>query len=495
MLLRELLLPCKVGVAVTSFRKFEKMSLKHLITEVFEFSWRTSCVYLGVDDCVNERENIVNNYFSMILNRKDLATSTARSAVLDIIDAGLISIETKKIIERTVAFRDGRVYAQGEEVYSADGQGRLFVIGVGKSAIEAGVTLEMMLGDTIIGGVVIDVERPKHCLLTRIQCFEGSNPFPSDRNVAASKAIKEILEDLKEEDTVLFLVSSGWSTLLCLPDEHATCMEEHEIIRSLVRVGASLDEISIVRKHSSYLRGGYLAKEAYPARVISIIFSDVPGNDLGSVASGPTVEDKTTVEEATNILKKYNVLKTYGIDYRGLIETPKDKKYFERVTNILAVSNEVALKAMEEKATKLGYKATVCSTCLKGEARDVGVRLVQELHKASSKTVLLYGGEMTVTMKGYGKGGRNQELALSVLPDIGEGEVVASIATDGWDNTPFAGAIVDSSTLKRAEYLRLDVHSYLKNNNSYSFFEKVGDALETGRTRSNVADLVVALRE
>jgi glycerate 2-kinase len=430
----------------------------------------------------------------MILNSQELATTTERAAVLDIIDAGFSAIETRKVVRGIVSYVDGRVLVKGKEIYSADSAGRFFIVGVGKCSTEAAMALELMLEDVITGGIVVDVERPKYCTLSRIQCFEGSHPFPSERNVAVSKAIKELLTGLKKDDTVLFIISGGGSTLLCLPDEKATCVEERVILEALMREGAPIDEINIVRKHMSFVRGGYMAEYAYPARVVSLIFSDVPGNDMGSVASGPTVRDTTTVAEAATILEKYSVQATCSIDYCGLIETPKDSKFFEKVENILAVSNETALAAMEEKARILGYTPKICDSALKGEAREVGEYVIRELHHAPDKTVLLYGGETTVVIRGAGKGGRNQELVLSALSDIGEGEVIASVASDGWDNTDKAGAIVDIAVLRKAGEMGHDPSAYLRNNDSYNFFKKVGGAIETGRTRSNVSDLVVALR-
>jgi glycerate 2-kinase len=430
----------------------------------------------------------------MILNSKELATTIERAVALDIIDAGFSAIETRKVVRSIVSYTDGRVLVNGKEIYSADGAGRFFVVGVGKFSTEAAMALELMLESVITGGIVIDAERPKYCTLSRIQCFEGSYLFPTERNVAASKEIKELLTGLKVEDTVLFIISGGGSTLLCLPDEKATCMEERAVLDALMREGAPIDEINIVRKHMSFVRGGYLAEYAYPARAVSLIFSDVPKSDMGSVASGPTILDTTTVEEAAIILEKYSVQATCSIDYCGLIETPKDSKYFERVENILAVSNETALLAMMDKAQVLGYNSKICDSALKGEARDAGEHIMRELHHAPEKTVLLYGGETTVVLRGAGKGGRNQELVLSALSDIGPGEVIASVASDGWDNTDMAGSIADITVLHRAEEMGHDPNAYLRNNDSYNFFKKVGGAIETGKTRSNVSDLVVALR-
>ena len=273
------------------------------------------------------------------------------------------------------------------------------------------------------------------------------------------------------------------------------CREEASILGALTRVGATIQEINTVRKHLSFARGGYIAKHAYPARVVSLIFSDVPGDDIQFISSGPTVKDRTTIEDAESILSKYDVLNTCGIEKCGLIETPKEDKYFERVKNIIVVSNMVALRGMEAKARSLGLNPVLCTARLTGEAREAGKKIAGELHKVPSRTVLLYGGETTVTIRGRGHGGRNLELVTAALGEIQDNELIMAVASDGRDNGEFAGAICDKITKEEVRKRGIDWEEMLQDNNEYPLFEDIGHYLLTGDTGSNVADLFIALKE
>jgi glycerate-2-kinase len=244
----------------------------------------------------------------------------------------------------------------------------------------------------------------------------------------------------------------------------------------------------------SLARGGFLAKYVYPAKVIALIFSDVPSNKLEFIASGPTIKDTTTVDDAKNILKKYKVESQIGFNIDFLIETPKQDKYFKNVENILFLSNKEALKAMADYARSLKYRAKIKTDQLKGEAQQIGRQIAFDIKKEKNKTVLIYGGETTVKIIGKGKGGRNQELALSALRFIDNNELVIAFASDGKDNSLVAGAIADIFTKKKAKKLNLDIEKYLANNDSYSFFQKTGDFVKTGDTGSNVSDLIIALK-
>jgi glycerate-2-kinase len=257
-----------------------------------------------------------------------------------------------------------------------------------------------------------------------------------------------------------------------------------------MKSGATIHEINTVRKHVSEVQGGQLAEIAYPARVVSLIFSDVPGDDIGMVASGPTVLDKTTIEDARAILEKYNILKTCRLDGCNLKETPKDPKIFEHVTNILVVGNTIATEAMRSKADELGYHARVATTTLHGEASRVGPTFIEELENGEA---IIAAGETTVTVVGDGTGGRNQEVVLGALPFI-EDELLISCASDGIDNSEAAGAIADQLTKAHAEEQRLHPNTYLTNNNSFMFFNLTEDHIYTGITGMNVSDLLVAIK-
>ncbi|MDO8566940.1 MAG: MOFRL family protein, partial [bacterium] len=236
-----------------------------------------------------------------------------------------------------------------------------------------------------------------------------------------------------------------------------------------------------------------LAVAAYPAEVVSLIASDVPDNDIGLIASGPTVLDASTIDDAKTILARYDISIPAHIE---LIETQKDETYFKRVANVLFLSNQDALVAMRDEAVRLGYAAAVADNHFTGEARDVGRAIVEKLHAVSAKTALLYAGESTVTLSAHsGLGGRNQEMALAALEYLNPDELIMPFASDGRDNTDHAGAIADDTTRAHAREKNLSAEECLHAHRSYDFFQSSGDALQTGYTGSNVSDLIVALKK
>jgi len=425
----------------------------------------------------------------IIENFNQIAKTEERKLALEIIDAGLEAIDTKKVIRDTVR-REGDTLYIGSDAYLLNDIERLFVVGVGKCSLAAGEALEEILGDLITGGIVIDVREGK---LNKIQAIAGDHPFPSEKNVNATKGIIELLNRVTGKDLVIFIVSGGGSTLLCYP-EAMTCIDETEILKYLYLAGVGIRDINTVRKHLSTARGGYLAKHVYPARAISLIFSDVPGDDLRFVASGPTIKDTTTIEDAKRILLESKLEEKIGIKKLNLVETPKEDKYFENIKNILVVSNKIALEAMANKARSEGFNAEIITAAFEGDARDTARGVVERIHSAPAKTVHLYGGESTVMVRHIGKGGRNLELALVALETVGEGELVISFASDGRDNTDFAGAISDMITKVSADKLGLSAEGCVDANCSYDFFEKTGDFIKTGNTGRNVSDFIVAIK-
>jgi glycerate-2-kinase len=429
-----------------------------------------------------------------IRNRALLYKNKLRGDALSIIEAGLSAIDTKEAIKNNVSLRDGTLCIKDKEFPLADVK-RIFVVGVGKCSVTAAAQLERVLRNRITAGMVIDVRDPAVGELSKIKAYKGTHPMPTEANVDAAKALVDLLSKSEKGDLVLCIISGGGSTLLCLPEEGTRCIEEEMILKELFRKGATIQEINTIRKHMSLVRGGFLAKHAYPAQTVSLIFSDVPGNDISYIASGPTVKDTTTIADADRILAKFSILMTCGLDHCGLIETPKEDKYFEAVTNILFISNVVALEAMQEEASKLGYHSTIVNSKIIGEAREVGKDISLEISRAPSKTALLYGGETTVTMKGKGMGGRNQELVLGALSSVDEDTLVASTASDGRDNTDHAGALCDILTAQKVKQQGIDIREYLDKNNSFGFFEKIGDFISTGNTGSNVSDIIIALKQ
>ena len=422
-----------------------------------------------------------------IKNFHDLAQSKEREAALMIAETALQAIDTKSVMEKNFVFKNEALFVGGKYV-SLQNVDRIFVVGVGKCSIDAASVVESVLGDRITDGLVLCIGEQK---LTKMKTYCGTHPFPSLINVEATGEIIKMLRGMTERDLVFFLISGGGSTLLCQPKE-MTCEDEKSILQILFEKGATIEEINILRKHISLARGGFLAKHAYPAKVISLIFSDVPGNNMEFIASGPTVKDSTTITDAKRILEKYHIEDT--IVESSLIETPKEEKYFKNVWNLIVVSNEIALHSMEEKARELGFTPVIKTATLTGEAREVAKSVLNELEIAPPHTVLLYGGETTVTVEKEGKGGRGLEFVLSACRTIRAGELVMSVASDGRDNTEFAGALCDIITKEKARKFGLDIEQHLEDNLSFKFFDNVGDYLMTGRTGSNVSDLIICVK-
>jgi len=427
-----------------------------------------------------------------IQNFENLAVTPLRKSALLIAEAGLGAIDTEKIIKNSVHFDSQKLVVNGNEFFLKD-NGRIVVVGAGKCANDAAEALETILGGHLAGGVIIGIESTQ--ILKKIKSFKGSHPLPSERNVKAAKEIILLLESLTENDFVIFVVSGGGSTLLYLPKDR-DCEEEAKIFHALTNAGATIQEINTVRKHLSLARGGYLAKYAYPARGVALIFSDVPGNDIQFIASGPTVKDETTIYNAEKILEKYEIQRVCGIPKCGLVETPKEEKYFQSVKNIIIASNKIALEAMANKTEELGFKAKIQTDSLAGHTREIAKNIVEELRGIPSKSVLLYSGETTLVVHdAKSKGGRNMHFALSALQYLKDDELIIGLASDGRDNGDFAGAICDKITKEKVAKLGLDTGQFLDKNNEYPLFEKVGDYILTGVTGSNVSDLIIAIKE
>jgi len=312
---------------------------------------------------------------------------------------------------------------------------------------------------------------------------------------------------------VIFLLSGGASALLPMPADAIRLEEKQEITQLLLDCGADIGEINTIRKHISQIKGGRLAQMAYPSTVLGFILSDVVGDPLDAIGSGPTVPDKSTFEEAWEILRKYELLKKVAPSIRRHLQLGKEGKIeetpkpgnalFERVHNTLIGSNLFALQTVARESRSLGFNALILSSSIVGETREAArfhVAIVREVvhngNPISKPACLISGGETTVTIKGNGLGGRNQEFVLVGAMEIQglERVVFLSGGTDGTDGpTDAAGAIADSTTIKRAREMGLDPRIYLENNDAYPFFQKLGDLLMTGPTRTNVMDVRIIL--
>ncbi|HST05418.1 MAG TPA: glycerate kinase [Chloroflexia bacterium] len=397
---------------------------------------------------------------------------------------------------------------------SVQPDGDIFVVGAGKAGTSMAVAVEKALGDRVTGGLVIVKDGYAGTVgapLRHITLREGAHPVPDARGVEATRELISLIESAGERDLVICLISGGGSALLTLPGSQVTLEDVQAVTALLLKSGATINELNAVRKHLSRESGGQLARIAAPARVLSLILSDVTGSPLDVIASGPTVPDPTTYADALAVLALYdllarvpaNVLAHLEAGKRGdLPETPKDgDPLFSRVTNKLVASNVQAVESAAMMARHLGFNTSIISTSLEGEARVVGADLARLARGVAehgtpvqTPACLLFGGETTVTVRGSGVGGRNTELALSAaihLSGLGPRVLVASLATDGGDGTsPSAGGLVDGTTVERGAGLGLDVQSFLDNNDSYSYLAAVGDVIMTGPTGTNVNDII-----
>ena len=424
---------------------------------------------------------------TLIKNFDGLNKTLQRKICLELIEEALKSIQPQNIIGKNLSLENDILTIQDRKINLTEFK-RVFLLGFGKGSAGLSKKIEKILGDFLTKGFVIDLVAEK---LSKIELSTGTHPLPSNENFIFTKKVVEQLNKLTERDLVLIVVAGGGSAMFVYPYK-ITVEKLIEVNRSLLVSGADIKEINIVRKHLSLVKGGGLAKLLYPASIVSIIASDVPGNDLSVIASAPTVKDPTTKNDALEILKKYNLLDKLNLSENDFLETPKEDMYFTNATNILLLSNQTALDAMKKKAKELGYSAVIFSDKFQAEAKFAGKELIDQ---TLPNQILLAGGETTVKVLGKnGQGGRNQEVVLGTLENLDNYTLIASFDTDGWDNSKFAGAIGDIKTLEKAKELNLNPKNFLEENNSLSFFEKVGDGILTGRLPSNVSDLMIVLR-
>jgi hydroxypyruvate reductase len=368
---------------------------------------------------------------------------------------------------------------------------RIWIAGAGKAAVAMAGALKDLLGDRVTGGC-ISVPEGSASQLRRIQAMKAAHPFPDQRSVAAGREIARLASECGRRDLLLCVISGGASSLLALPAPGVTLATKKRVTKLLQARGATIHELNVVRKHLSAIKGGHLARLAYPATVIALILSDVIGDNLDAIGSGPTVADPTTCADAQDVLERYR------IPTLPLAETPKPRDpVFRRVRNILVGSNRQSIEAARSEAEKLGYRTIVLSTTIDGETRDIArmhAAIVRELVAAEERGVcFLSGGETTVTLRGKGLGGRNQEFVLAAFQALEgtRGVTIFSAGTDGRDGPTDAAGAVAESLMK----IPRDTRRFLDENDSYRFFEREGGLIKTGPTGTNVMDVRILLVE
>ncbi len=427
-----------------------------------------------------------------IVNFKRLAKNSLRKKALLVAEAGYEAIDIKKIVKKEIAIHREILNIKGQRINLNDFR-RVFLIGIGKGSALACASLAKILGQRLTEGIALDTKKLKAENL-KLKTFVGTHPLPSRQNINVTQKIIKLAKDLKKDDLLITFICGGGSALACANKKEL----RGEILatKKLTYAGTNIIELNTVRKHLPGIKGGDLAKIAYPATVISLIASDVLGNDLSMVASGPTVFDKTTKKDAERIIKKYL---HKSILTNTLMETPKDKKYFQKTKNVIFVSNQEPIDAMVKKAKKIGLTPKIYSLKLRGEAKNALRPIIKKIKRGQ---IILAAGETTVTLKSQiansqfrklGKGGRNVEAVLSVIPQT-KNLAVLSFASDGRDNTEAAGAIADSSTIIKAQKSKLDPQKYLNRHDSFNFFKKTDDLIFTQQKTFNVSDLMIILK-
>jgi len=389
----------------------------------------------------------------------------------------------------------------------------IYVIGAGKGTAPMARAIEEELRDKIKKGIIV-VKYGFSEKLKYIEVIEAGHPIPDENGLLGTEKIIKLLRDAKENDLIISLISGGGSSLLPYPAGNIRLEEKKVLTQLLLECGASIDEINIVRKHISLSKGGHLAKFAFPATVINFMLSDVIGDRADIIASGPFVPDPSTFKDAWEVLEKYDLIEKTPKSILNYLkdgmagkvpETPKPgDRIFEKVKNRIVASNIIALKACEKKAKELGYKTIILSSMIEGETRDIAkmhCAIAKEIFKTenpiSLPACIISGGETTVTIRGNGIGGRNQEFCLQSaieIADIPYSLVILSGGTDGNDGpTDAAGGIVDPMTVKRGKEKGLDARKFLENNDSYNFLKETDSLFITGPTKTNVMDIHIML--
>ncbi len=435
-----------------------------------------------------------------------------RRHAVEIFQAGLQAVKPENAVNKHCS-RQGDRLTLGAYTYDLRAFKKIYVVGAGKASAPMARAVEALIGDKLAAGIV--VTKYGHTdTLRHIRIIEAGHPIPDANGAAGALQIMELVRTAGASDLVLGLISGGGSALMALPAAGLTLADKQATHGALIDCGAAIHEINAVRKHISGIKGGRMAEAVWPAAMVTLILSDVVGDDLDVIASGPTVADQSTFAECQMIFEKYaiqdkipaRVQQHIQAGIGGTVpETLKQASAFATQTRtVLIGTNAGALAAAEAQASAMGYHTLILSSMIQGETRAIAPvygAIAREILRfdrpAARPACILSGGETTVTIRGNGKGGRNQEFALAVAEHINLPQhpiVFMSVGTDGTDGpTDAAGAIADATTAQRARAAGLDLRKYLNHNDAWHFFSRLGDLLITGPTRTNVMDLQVLL--
>jgi len=444
---------------------------------------------------------LFTNSEKIIENGKTSELKKIRKDVLEIFSAAIDAVDPYDSVKSK--FIDGKILVNGKK-FDLSNFGNIYLISFGKASI--GMSKAVCDSIKISKGVIITNEPQGKLNNKNVSIFYGGHPIPNENGMKGTENAVELVKKCNEKDLLIVLISGGGSALFAKPKVSLDDLQRTTDL--LLKSGANINEINTIRKHLSFVKGGQLLKSV-KCKVISLIISDVINDPLEFIASGPTCPDSTTYRDAKNTLEKYNLYSKIPNSVITIIEdgisgkipeTPKkDNPIFKNVDNFIVANNQIACKAAYNKAEKLGYRSLILTTSLKGEARDIGQYLVEKAinHLTEDKKIaFISGGETTVTIKGNGHGGRNQEMVLSAINLLNNEKVVfSSLATDGVDGkSNAAGAIADAFSYTKAKNKNLDIQNFLDENNSYEFFKKMDDLLITGPTGTNVMDIQILIK-
>ena len=450
------------------------------------------------------------------MNPSSLLTSSLRAhprgdAITRVLAAALDAVDPAAAVRRYLG-REGDTFFVGDAAIDLAAIDRVLLVGAGKAGAPMASAVAAVLGERLSAGIIVVKEghgAPQ--AEANLYVREASHPLPDERGAAATAEIVRLVADAGEHDLVITLISGGGSALLTQPVDGVTLADMQQLTGLLLGCGASIDEINTLRKHLDTVKGGGLARLAHPARLVSLILSDVVGNPLDVIASGPTVADPSTYGDALAILQRYGMsgetpLSIMSHLERGaagdIAETPKPgDPRLSQVLNQIVGSNLQAAQAALAQAGREHFNTLLLTTFLQGEAREAGRMLAAIAREIAGSgnpiprpACLVLGGETTVTLRGNGLGGRNQELALAAVADVAElaDIVLVTLATDGGDGpTDAAGAVVTGETLAQAHAQGLKAADFLARNDAYHFFAPLDDLLRPGATRTNVNDLAL----
>jgi hydroxypyruvate reductase len=427
-----------------------------------------------------------------------LAKHPHGSAVMRILHSAIHAVEPGNAVRKFARRKDRSLFVNGHEI-KLDQINRIEVLGLGKASQAMTEALIGILDDPSVRGLVI----PKHNFPSRwsgIDIQPGDHPVPDRNSLSAGINAKARAQTLNANDLLISLVSGGGSALMTYPHEGIALSDLQQLTSMLLACGARIAEINTLRRHLDQLKGGGIARLASPARVISLILSDVVGNPLEAIASGPTAPDPSTREDALSVLQKYNLLDKVSASISAALEqqpeTPKPgDAIFDRVQNVIVGSNALAAQSAMTQARAEGFAPQLLGNDWQGEARDVSQQFCKLIRAADRHRpfCLIAGGETTVTLRGHGRGGRNQEFALAAVRELAKhpNTLLITLATDGEDGpTDAAGAVVSSETLWRGELNGLLPEAFLENNDAYTYFSALDDLIKPGATGTNVNDLM-----